>query len=52
MENPENIIIKNEVLKEILEEIKRDEKERCSFPHWKNWDNWGNWTNSNNWRNW
>ena len=52
MENSENIKIKNELLKEILKELERDEKERCSFPHWQNWGNWGNWGNVNNWRNW
>jgi hypothetical protein len=49
--------VKHQVLREILEEIRQDEKSRVAFPFWGNWGNWGrhrwrNWTNWSNWFNW
>ena len=32
---------KSEVLREILEEIRQEEKKRVAFPFWGNWGNWG-----------
>jgi hypothetical protein len=50
--------VKNQVLREILEEIRQDKEKRVAFPFWGNWSNWGrhrhwrNWTNWHNWYNW
>ena len=49
--------VKNKVLREILEEIRRDKNRPVAFPFWGNWGNWGrhhwrNWTNWSNWYNW
>jgi hypothetical protein len=43
---------KSEVLREILEEIRQEEKKRVAFPFWGNWGNWRNWRNWRNWHNW
>jgi hypothetical protein len=44
--------VRNAVLRELIIEIEREKKKRCSFPHWGNWGNWGNWMNWNDWGNW
>jgi len=44
--------VKNKVLREILEEIRQEEKKRVAFPFWGNWWNWWNWRNWRNWANW
>jgi hypothetical protein len=49
--------VKNQVLHELLEEIRQEENRRVAFPFWGNWGNWGrrrwrNWTNWSNWLNW
>lgn len=42
----------SKVLREVIDEILCERKERTSFPHWNNWNNWMNWMNWNNWSNW
>jgi hypothetical protein len=44
--------VNNQVLRELLEEIRQDEKRRVAFPFWGNWNNWRNWQNWGNWQNW
>jgi hypothetical protein len=43
---------KSEVLREIIEEISQEKKQRVAFPYWGNWFNWRNWRNWRNWGNW
>ena len=44
--------VKNQVLREILEEIRQDKERRVAFPYWGNWRNWY-WRNWGNWfHNW
>jgi hypothetical protein len=44
--------VKNKVLRELLEEIRQENKRRVTFPYWGNWGNWRNWRNWYNWLNW
>ena len=44
--------VKNQVLRELLEEIRQEKKKRVAFPYWGNWTNWRNWNNWHNWQNW
>jgi hypothetical protein len=44
--------VKNKVLRELLEEIRQENKLRVAFPYWGNWWNWRNWRNWANWLNW
>ena len=44
--------VKNKVLRELLEEIRQEQKRRVAFPFWGNWGNWRNWRNWRNWHNW
>ena len=48
----EGAMAKSEVLREIIEEIRQEEKSRVAFPFWGNWGNWRNWRNWHNWGNW
>ena len=44
-------VTKNPVLKEILDELENEKKDRVAFPYWGNWGNWANWGNWGNWWN-
>jgi hypothetical protein len=50
--NSQDAKVKNKVLRELLEEIRQENKRRVAFPYWGNWGNWRNWRNWHNWLNW